>query len=70
MSLSPAENEGYPFQFRRKQFHIKLCFVITINKVQGQTIPNVRVYLPYLVFSQCQLYIALSKGTSISIINS
>ncbi|XP_057778382.1 uncharacterized protein LOC130997139 [Salvia miltiorrhiza] len=44
--LSPAENEGYPFQFRRKQFPIRLCFAMTINKAQGQTIPNVGVYLP------------------------
>ncbi|KAI3467920.1 hypothetical protein Pfo_024583, partial [Paulownia fortunei] len=35
LPLLPAENEGYPFQFRRKQFPIRLCFTMTINKVQG-----------------------------------
>lgn len=64
--LSPAENESYPFQFRRKQFPIRLCFAMTINKAQGQTIPNVGVYLPFSVFSHGQLYVALSQGTSMS----
>ncbi|XP_073024169.1 uncharacterized protein [Primulina eburnea] len=62
--LSPTENEGYHFQFRRKQFPIRLCFAMTINKAQGQTIPNVGVYLPHPIFSHGQLYVALSRGTS------
>jgi len=49
--LSPSENEEYPFQFRRKQFLIRLCFAMTINKAQGQTISNIGVYLPKHVFS-------------------
>ncbi|KAI3443869.1 hypothetical protein Pfo_000534 [Paulownia fortunei] len=68
--LSLAENEVYPFQFRYEQFYMKLCFVMTINKVQGQTILNVGVYLPNSVFSQCQLYIVISRETSISMTNS
>ena len=35
---------------------------MTINKAQGQTIPNVGIYLSEHVFSHGQLYIALSKG--------
>jgi ATP-dependent DNA helicase PIF1 len=37
---------------------------MTINKSQGQTIPNVGVYLPDPVFSHGQLYIALSRATA------
>jgi len=36
----------------------------TVNKAQGQTIPNVGVYLPEPVFSHGQLYVALSKATA------
>ena len=32
--------------------------------VQGQTIPNVRIYIPRHVFSHGQLYVALSGGVS------
>ena len=37
---------------------------MTIIKAQGQTIPNVGIYLPEPVFSHGQLYVALSRGVS------
>jgi ATP-dependent DNA helicase PIF1 len=37
---------------------------MTVNKAQGQTIPNVRVYLPEPVFSYSQLYVVLSRATT------
>ena len=49
--LCPSDDEMFPFQFKRKQFPIRLSFAMTVNKAQGQTIPNVVVYLPKHVFS-------------------
>jgi ATP-dependent exoDNAse (exonuclease V) alpha subunit len=54
----------FPFQFKRKQFPIRLSFAMTINKAQRQTIPNTGVYLPESVFSHSQLYVALSGATA------
>lgn len=32
--LSPPNDEGYPFKFKRKQFPIQLCFAMTINSTR------------------------------------
>ena len=53
-----------PINFKRLQFPVKLAFVITINKAQGQTLTYTGVYLKTECFSQGQLYVALSRASS------
>jgi ATP-dependent DNA helicase PIF1 len=62
--LCPSEDQMFPFQFKRKQFPIRLSFAMTVNKSQGQTIPNVGVYLPAPLFSHGQLYVSMSRDTT------
>ncbi|KAI3904873.1 hypothetical protein MKW92_037592 [Papaver armeniacum] len=61
--MSPTDT-NLPFVLRRRQFPVKVCFAMTINKSQGQTIKNVGIYFPRPVFTHGQLYVAVSRTTS------
>ena len=54
-------NSALPFEFRRLQFLVALCFAMTINKSQGQTFKAVGVDLTNESFTHGMLYVALSR---------
>ena len=57
----PIIPNDFPIAFRRLQFPIKLCFSMSINKAQGQTLQKVGLYLEESCFSHGQLYVGCSR---------
>ena len=58
----PLIHSDYPFNFRRHQFSIKLCFSMTINKYQGQSFKVVGLDLETECFAYGHLYVGYTRA--------
>lgn len=66
INLLHSGNDACPFTFYRFQFPIRAAYTMTINKAQGQSLERVAVLLPQPVFTHGQLYVAMSRCTSVA----
>lgn len=60
----PLIPNDIPFEFKRLQFPVKVCFAMTINKSQGQTLKFAGIDLREHCFSHGQFYVACSRVSS------
>lgn len=60
----PLIPNDLPYEFKRLQFPLKVCFAMTINKSQGQTLKYAGVNLREDCFSHGQFYVACSRVSS------
>ncbi|CAN1821484.1 ATP-dependent DNA helicase PIF1 [Linum perenne] len=61
-----VKDTKWPFILKRRQFPIRLCYAMTINKSQGQTLDQVGLYLPKPISTHGQLYVDVSRVRSVA----
>ena len=59
-------NAQIPFQLCCLQFCVRNAFSMSVNKAQGQSLQNVGLDLRSPVFTHGQLYVAVSRATSVN----
>ena len=64
LSITPSSTQ-VPFEFCRRQFPVRVCFAMSINKSQGQSVKHVGLDVRNAVFTHGQLYVAVSRVTSV-----
>ena len=52
------------FTLLRRQFPLRLCYAMTFNKCQGQTLHRISIGLRFPVFTHGQLYVCASRASS------
>jgi ATP-dependent exoDNAse (exonuclease V) alpha subunit len=62
---TPAESQ-IPFKLEQFQFPLKVCFAMTINKSQGQSVTYVGLDLKSPVFTHGQFYVGISRVRSVN----
>lgn len=60
-----ATDEGMGITIERKQFPARLCFAMTINKSQGQSLHTIGLDLRTPVFTHGQLYVGVSRTSKV-----
>ncbi len=60
-----SKKDNYSWVLLCKQFSIHFCFIMTINKLQKQSLLIVNINLSLFCFNHDQLYVALSKVTNV-----
>ena len=63
--LTPTDL-GIPIDLKRIQFPLRSAFAMTVNKSQGCTLDFVSIYLNEPLFSHGQLYVAMSRVSSLN----
>ena len=60
--LIPTD-KNTPIVFKRLQFPIKICYALTMNRVQSQTFHHVGIDFEKQPFTHGQLYVAITRIT-------
>ena len=61
-----TKNDEFPFIMKRVQFPVKLAYVMTFQRAQGQSLDKCGILLSRSVWTHGQLYVAMSRCGAMS----